>query len=313
MFESLGLSGQPFIGSDVGGFSGRTNAELLTRWYEVGFLTPLFRNHSELSSYDHEPWRFGKYYEDIIRRYIKLRYRILPYLYTTLEEAHRTGVPIFRPLLLNFQSDPNTLTIDDEFMVGDGLLAAPVTKADATSRLVYLPKGTWFDYWTGERYSGEQTIRASAPLETIPLFVLGGAILPMGPEMNWVGEKESTPITFQIYPDENGGASASIYQDDGVTPAYLQGLFRRTKVSYRETGSADEIDVSVVEGEYRPSETREYIFSFLRAVPLRAVSLDGKPLQAVAASGKGSGWFVADGSVMIRIADDGHDHSIRVH
>ena len=110
MFTSLGLSGEPFVGSDVGGFIGRGNGELLVRSYQVGFLAPFCRNHKVIDGYDQEPWRFGKYYEDIIRKYLKLRYELLPFLYTTLEEAHRTGVPPFRPLLLNYQND-RTLTI----------------------------------------------------------------------------------------------------------------------------------------------------------------------------------------------------------
>jgi len=310
MLQSLGLSGQPFVGADVGGFAGSTDAELLTRWYQVGFLTPLFRNHAELSSYDHEPWRFGKYYEDIIRKYIKLRYRLLPFLYTTLEEAHRTGVPMFRPLLLNFPSDPNTLTIDDEFMVGDDLLAAPVTRAGATGRLVYLPQGTWFDFWTGVPHAGEQTIPVSAPLETIPLFVRGGAMLPLGPEMNWVGEKESNPITFRICPDGNGRAAASLYEDDGITPAYLRAIFRRTNVSYRKTGAAGEIEVSVQGGGYR-LPARALAFSVRLAASPSAVSLDGKTLPAVGANGTGRGWFAHDGLATFRVPDDGGSHRIK--
>lgn len=194
MFQTAGLSGEPFVGADVGGFIGRTDAELLTRWYEVGFLTPFCRNHAQRDAYDHEPWRFGKYYEDIIRGYLKLRYRLLPFLYTALEEAHRTGVPMFRPLLLNYQSDSNTLAIDDEFMVGTDLLAAPIVRPAVTGRLVYLPEGTWIDYWTGKQFTGGRTIAVEAPLETVPLFVRGGAIIPMGPEMNYVGEKPATRL-----------------------------------------------------------------------------------------------------------------------
>jgi len=173
MFQTLGLSGEPFVGADAGGFMGRTNAELLTRWYQVAFLTPFCRNHADRTAYDHEPWRFGTYYEGIIRKYLKLRYRLLPFLYTVLEEAHRTGAPLFRPLLLNYQDDANALTIDDEFMVGDALLEAPILRPGETSRLVYLPAGTWYDYWTGQRYSGGGMIRVEAPLETVPLFVRG--------------------------------------------------------------------------------------------------------------------------------------------
>ncbi|MDQ5844165.1 MAG: DUF4968 domain-containing protein, partial [Acidobacteriota bacterium] len=147
MFTTLGLSGEPFVGSDVGGFIGRGNGELLVRAYQVSFLAPFCRNHKVIDGYDQEPWRFGKYYEDIIRKYLKLRYQLLPFLYTTLEEAHQTGVPLFRPLVLNYQDDPNTYNLDDEFMIGNDLLVAPIVKPDVTRRLVYLPKGTWYDYW----------------------------------------------------------------------------------------------------------------------------------------------------------------------
>jgi alpha-glucosidase len=247
MFETLGLSGEPFVGADAGGFIGRTDAELLTRWYEIAFLTPFCRNHAQRDAYDHEPWRFGTYYEDIIRKYLKLRYRFLPFLYTTLEEAHRTGVPMFRPLLLNYQNDSNTLDIDDEFMVGTDLLVAPILKPASTGRPVYLPQGIWFDYWTGRQLAGGRTIYAEAPLETVPLYVRGGAIIPMGPEMNYVGEKSTDPLTFEIYPDAQGNAEVSLYEDDGVSPAYRNGVERRTIVTYKST----EIDVSAPTGTFQ--------------------------------------------------------------
>jgi alpha-glucosidase len=151
MFTTLGLSGEPFVGSDVGGFIGRGNGELLVRAYQISFLAPFCRNHKVIDGYDQEPWRFGKYYEDIIRKYLKLRYQLLPFLYTALEEAHQTGAPVFRPLVLNYQNDPNTYNLDDEFMIGNDLLVAPVVKPDVTGRLVYLPGGVWYDYWTNKK------------------------------------------------------------------------------------------------------------------------------------------------------------------
>ncbi len=205
MLQSLGLSGEPFVGTDIGGFRGHTSGELLTRWYEVAFLVPLFRNHAENHSYDHEPWRFGDYYEGIIRKYLKLRYRLLPYLYTTLEEAHRTGVPFSGPALLNYQDDPNTLTIDDEFMVGDDLLAAPILQSGATRRLVYLPKGLWYDFWTGVPCTGGSTTEVAAPLDVVPLFVRGGSIIPSGPEMNYVGERTGGRVVSRFIRTKRGG------------------------------------------------------------------------------------------------------------
>jgi alpha-glucosidase len=313
MFQSLGLSGEPFVGSDVGGFMGRGSGELLTRSYQVSFLAPFFRNHKTIDGYDHEPWRFGSYYEGIIRKYLKLRYRMLPFLYTTLEEAHRTGVPVFRPLLLNYQSDDNTITIDDEFMIGTDLLVAPIVKADLTTRLVYLPAGTWYDYWTGAKRNGSTMIRVDAPLETVPMFVRGGSIIPMGPEMNFVGEKPVDPLTFYVYPDEKGNASTSLYEDDGVSPDYTKGVFRRTPVQL-STGANGRmtLKVSAPEGSFRPG-ARSFSFVIKTSVLPKAISLDGKVLQKTAAGATGDGWFSSDGDVVIRVADNGLAREIQVN
>lgn len=251
MFTSLGLSGEAFVGSDVGGFIGRGNGELLVRSYQIGFLAPFCRNHKG-DGYDQEPWRFGKYYEDIIRKYLKLRYQLLPFLYTTLEEAHRTGVPLFRPLLLNYQEDPDTYNIDDEFMIGTDLLVAPVMKPDVTSRLVYLPAGTWYDYWTNKRFDGPTTITVNTPLETVPMFVRGGAIIPTGPVMSYIGEKRFDPITFNVYPDKDGNASTSLYEDDGLSPAYRTGAFRRTQITVTRAGVGYAGRVSAPAGTFSP-------------------------------------------------------------
>jgi len=222
MFQSLGLSGQPFVGSDCGGFLGRSDGELLTRWYQVGFLSPFFRNHHAIDFYDQEPWRFGKRYEDIIRKYVQLRYRLMPYLYTVLSEAHQTGVPWFRPLILEYQHDYNVVNIDDEFLVGENLLVAPVVAAGVTARDVYLPKGEWYEFATGKKHQGAQWISASAPLDTVPMFVKAGSVIPMGPDMDYIGQKAET-VTYEIYPDKDGHASGRLYEDDGVSPDYLKG------------------------------------------------------------------------------------------
>jgi alpha-glucosidase len=256
MFTSLGLSGQPFVGSDVGGFIGRGNGELLVRSYQVSFLAPFCRNHKVIDGYDQEPWRFGKYYEDIIRKYLKLRYQLLPFLYTTLEEAHRTGVPLFRPLLLNYQNDASTYNIDDQFMIGEDLLVAPIMKPDVTRRLVYLPAGTWYDYWTNKKHTGGTMINVEAPLDTVPLFVRAGAMIPTMPARNYVGEQPSDPITFNIYPDDKGLASGKLYEDDGNSPAYKRGMFRRTSVSARRDGRAFVVSIDGTEGQYNPGRRK---------------------------------------------------------
>ena len=310
MFQTLGLSGEAFVGADIGGFIGRGNGELLTRAYQVGFLTPFCRNHKVIDGYDQEPWRFGNYYEDIIRKYLKLRYRLLPFLYTALEEAHRTGLPLFRPLLLNYQQDYNTLNLDDEFMIGEDLLVAPVLKPDVTSRMVYLPAGVWVDYWTGERYSGEQMIRAEAPLEVVPMFVRSGAIIPMGPEMNYVGEKRVDPLTFEIYADEKRGAATVLYEDDGTSPAYQRGVFRRTGVRVTQAGRSYQIALDAPVGSYQPG-ARSFLFRIKPGTIVRGVMLDGKELRLLKEGAAGNGWFNEAGTVAVRFADDGKAHRIQ--
>jgi alpha-glucosidase len=282
MFTTLGLSGEPFVGSDVGGFIGRANGELLVRAYQVSFLAPFCRNHKVIDGYDQEPWRFGKYYEDIIRKYLKLRYELLPFLYTTLEEAHRAGVPLFRPLVLNYQDDPNTYNLDDEFMIGDDLLVAPIVKPDVTRRLVYLPKGVWYDYWTNKKYEGGTMIAFGAPLETVPMFVRAGAIIPMGPAMKYVGEKPLDPITFHVYPDSTGSASTVLYEDDGVSPAYKQGNFRRTNVRARRAGQGYFISLSAPEGDYKPGPRKfAFVINAFGQKPQLLTMTDGGTAQAI--------------------------------
>jgi len=308
MFATLGLSGEPFVGGDVGGFIGRGSGEFLTRAYQISFLVPFCRNHKQIDGYDQEPWRFGKYYEDIIRKYLKLRYRLLPFLYTTLEEAHRTGVPLFRPLLLNYQNDESTYNLDDQFMVGTDLLVAPVLKPDLTERPVYLPEGTWYDYWTNKQYQGGTVVSAAAPLETVPLFVRAGAILPLGAEMNYVGEKTLEP-TFVIYPNAKGEAATTLYEDDGLSPAYVRGEFRRTSIQSASKGGHVEISVSAPEGTFRtPARTFTFVLP-TKLAPSR-VLVD----RQVVSRGERSGttWSRSGDVIELRVPDDGKAHNIVV-
>jgi alpha-glucosidase len=308
VFQTLGLSGEPFVGSDIGGFIGRGNGELLARSYQVGFLAPFCRNHKTIDGYDQEPWRFGKYYEDIIRKYLKLRYRLMPFLYTTLENAHRTGVPLFRPLVLNYQSDENTFNLDDQFIVGDDLLVAPIAKPDVTSRLVYLPEGKWYDYWTNKPLAGGSTIRADAPLDTVPMYVRGGSIIPLGPDMKFVGEKPLDPINFNIYPDERGAASAVLYEDDGESPGYSSGVFRRTAVAYGTAAGRATIRVAAPQGSYRVA-ARQFIFSVRTDQRPSRVTVDGRALSQGA---EGQGWNYKDGWLVVPVQDNGLERIVTI-
>jgi alpha-glucosidase len=220
-------------------------------------------------------------------------------------------VPLFRPLLLNYQSDYNTLTIDDQFMIGADLLVAPVVQPGLTSRRVYLPEGTWIDYWTGKMITGGSVISADAPLETVPMYVRAGAIIPMGPEMNYVGEKRFDPVTFSIYPDAKGEAATTLYEDDGESPAYKQGVFRRTNVSVSKSGNGFQVKVSAPEGSYNPG-ARNFVFVVKSAPGARLVSLDGKPLAMVKPEESKGGWYKTADGISVRIADNGKAHQIQI-
>jgi alpha-glucosidase len=301
MFASMGLSGQPFVGADTPGFIGRGDGELLVRAYQVSALAPFCRNHTAVDIYDHEPWRFGVPYENMVRSALELRYRLLPFLYTTLEEAHRTGLPLFRPLLLEFQDDYTALNLDDQFMVGSALLAAPVVRANERARDVYLPAGRWYDYWSGAAIDATGDLRrVDAPLERIPLFVRGGSIVPSTIAMNYTGEKPWDPLRFDVYPDAAGAAAGSLYEDDGASPAYLRGAFRRTTL----TLAGGRLTLAM-EGSHRPPPRRWEII-FHAAPAAGEVRLDGKPLAATDWSRD------AAGVLTVRFADDGRAHTLEL-
>lgn len=298
MFASMGLSGQPFVGADIPGFIGRADGELLARAYQVAAFAPFCRNHGAIDQYDHEPWRYGAPYEASVRGSLQLRYRLLPFLYTTLEEAHRTGVPLFRPLLLEFQDDESALNLDDQFMVGSALLVAPVLHAGERARDVYLPAGRWYDYWSGAAIDSPASLhRTEAPLDRMPLFVRGGSIVPSTIAMNHTGEKPWNPLRFDVYPDAAGRATGELYEDDGQSPAYLQGGFRRTTLSL-----AGDRMILGLDGGFRPPARDLEIVLHATGASSR-VLLDGKTLAPAAVTRDAA-------TLTLRFADDGSAHTI---
>jgi alpha-glucosidase len=273
MCLNLGLSGVALCGPDTGGFSGDCDGELLARWTQVGALTPFFRNHSALGTRSQEPWSFGEPYESICRRWIELRYELLPYLYTTAWQSAQSGLPMMRPLALAFPVDVRTYSLDDQFLLGDALLAAPVGRPGQTSRRVYLPGGLWYDFWTGEQQSG--TVTADAPLERMPLFVRAGSVLPMGPVLQHTGEWPPEAVRLQVYP---GDGESSLYEDDGHSLAYQSGDFQVTRFVCRAATESTLTVQREVEGAFAPAYERfEVIIHGLETAP-RQVSVDGRPV-----------------------------------
>ncbi|WP_411167613.1 glycoside hydrolase family 31 protein [Clostridium sp. MB05] len=232
MLMNLGLSGLSFCGTDVGGFGHDCTGELLSRWVQVGAFTPLFRNHAAMGTRDQEPWTFNKETEDINRKYIKLRYKLLPYLYDLMWKCENTGAPIIRPLLFNYQNDKNTYEINDEFLYGDSILVAPIVEQGMRQKLVYLPKGNkWIDFWTGEEHNGGKYIIKDAPLDTCPIFIKEASIIPMAIEQNYIGEKENNELILNIYLDNDiEEFKYTHHLDDGESFNYKEGIYNEYEI-----------------------------------------------------------------------------------
>lgn len=238
MVMNLGLSGHAISGPDIGGFKGEPSPELFGRWLQANALFPFCRVHSAKPNWQdpdaplgspQEPWAFGTEWERINRASIELRYRLLPYLYTVVEEATRTGVPPVRPLMLEYPHDPECERLDDQYLVGTDILVAPVLEEGAFARSVYLPDGGWYDFWTRERFEGGRRINVEAPLDRLPLFVRAGAAIPTQPIVQHTGECAAQPITWLAFLGER--AEGDLYEDDGDSMAYLNGAFSITHLS----------------------------------------------------------------------------------
>lgn len=221
---NLGLSGMAFVGTDVGGFGSDVTPELLIRWVQIGCFSPLFRNHSAKGTKAQEPWQFGEEVMNIYRKYVELRYRLLPYFYDAFYETEKKGMPVMRPLVLQYEKDKNTWNLNDEFLAGSSLLVSPVVEQGAEKKLVYLPEGTWYDYWTGEALSGSAYLIKDAPLDVCPVFVKGGAVIPNYPPQEYMGEKQVEELILDVY---EGNGSYMHYQEDGVSFAYENGVFNQ--------------------------------------------------------------------------------------
>jgi alpha-glucosidase (family GH31 glycosyl hydrolase) len=244
---NTGLTGIPYWGTDIGGFvpTKEFTAELYLRWFQFGAFCPLFRSHGRAwklrlpwgwNTGDPGPVEINNYngaaipdasqlhnpqVEEICRKYLNLRYRLMPYLYSAVREATVTGLPVMRALWLHYPDDPAAVLRSDQYLWGRDILVAPVVEQGATSRKVYLPKGDWYDYWTGERHKGGVEITRTVDLETTPLFVRAGAILPLDPVRQYTGEPTEEPMEVQVHPGANG--TFYLYEDDGRSFDYRRG------------------------------------------------------------------------------------------
>jgi alpha-glucosidase/alpha-D-xyloside xylohydrolase len=248
------LSGIPYWGTDIGGFipTDEYTGELYARWFQFAAFCPLFRSHGRDWRL-HLPWGWDTgaigypetkdYHPDpadirnpaiepICKKYLDLRYRLMPYLYSAVRETCETGLPIIRALWLHYPDDPTAVARGDEYLYGRDILVAPVVEKGATQRSVYLPRGNWYDFWTNERQAGGREIARSVDLATIPLYVRAGTIIPTGPLRQYTTEPVDETLTLTIYPGADG--NAFLYQDDGATFDFRSGAYTRIEVRWNE-------------------------------------------------------------------------------
>jgi len=226
------------------------------------------------------PWTFGDRAVENFRKYAKLRYRLLPYIYSQAYKATKTGLPMMRAMVLEFQDDPNTYSMEDQYMFGDAFLVAPVY-TPVNRRTVCLPEGTWFDYWTAKEYEGPITLKVQPPLEVLPLYIKGDSIIPMGPDMTYVGEKSFNPITLDVWLCSEG--ECTIYDDDQI-------------VQCRARRREDRVVVDVSASE------KTYIVKLNRTGTPASVKLNGVELprkaSAVELEASEHGWYFDPTSVV---------------
>jgi alpha-glucosidase len=305
----LGISGFAFVSSDIGGFVRMPSAELCARWLQVGVFYPFMRMHTEIATPDKEPWSFGWQFEAINKRAIELRYELLPYIYNVMQHASETGVPALRPLFLEFPDDEHAAATDDEFLFGSGLLVTPVLWEGVVERDVYLPAGDWFDYWTGRRYAGETTIHVPVTLDSIPMFVRGGAFIFRQPIVQNTGEMPGNPLHVLVAPAAE--SQSSLYEDDGESLQYRKGHFLKRRFHQVRKERSVTIEISAPEGSYRPAKRDLLLETWLDDKPKAvteqsAGAIEGETLPQLSAADLakvGKGWSDTDGLVTVKDND----------
>ncbi|HAT4300135.1 TPA: DUF4968 domain-containing protein [Clostridium perfringens] len=233
MNANLGISGFSFVGNDVSGFGLDSSEELFIRWMEMGPFIPIFRNHSNMYTRRQEPWAFGPRAEKIAKKSIELRYELLPYIYDLYYISHKEGLPIFRPMIMEYEKDMNLLNMREQFMLGENMIVAPVLYEGERSKTVYLPKGSWFNYFTMEKLQGGKWYKIPCELDEILVFVKEGAIIPTYNKKFRNVKERPNNILLKVFGENAKGFH---YNDDGHTMEYLEG-----KYTY--------MDIKVVDGK----------------------------------------------------------------
>jgi len=297
---NTGLSGIPYWGTDIGGFvpTKEFTAELYLRWFQFGAFCTLFRSHGRnwklrlpwgWNTGDAGPMEISNYggaaipdasqlhnpqVEIICRKYLELRYRLLPYLYSVVREGTKTGLPVMRALWLHYPDDPVAIAREDEYLWGRDILVAPVVEKEATSRKVYLPHGIWHDFWTGEQHEGGREISRGVDLETLPLYVRAGAVLVQGPVKQYVNEKVKQPLEITIYPGADG--TFLFYEDDGSSFLYRKGEWMGVQMEWHDAQRL--LRLHLADGS-RVLQPVPRVFEVKLGQSAHRVAFDGHPIE----------------------------------
>lgn len=233
--QRMCMSGMSFVGSDIGGFAEQPNGELFARWIQLGVFHPFCRVHSSGDHGDQEPWSFDSDITDIVRKFIELRYQLLPYLYTMFYRYSKRGTPMLQPLVHFDQEDQQTHFRTDEFIFGEQFLVCPIQEPNAQGRRMYIPKGNWYNYWNNEIVVGGKEQWVEADIDSIPLFVKEGAMIPKYPVQQYVGELELKELLIDVY-YKSGKESSKVYEDEQDGYDYKMGQYslRNFKLNGRE-------------------------------------------------------------------------------
>jgi alpha-glucosidase len=251
MCMGLSISGQPFVGTDIGGFIGMPSGELFSRWLESAVFTPLMRAHSAIDAPNKEPWVYGDTFETVNRKAIEMRYTFLPYIYTAFYQSSLTGVPMMRPLFFDYPGDQDAVSNGDEYLFGDAILVAPVVWEGATERGVHIPPGIWYDYYTDSMYTGPDFIHVSAPLDRLPIFVKAGSAIPTQQVVQYTDQAPIDTLTLNVYPTSTQVGSWE-YEDDGRSYGYQNNEYMRRWISVRGVSYGEHVTLGNPQGKYTP-------------------------------------------------------------
>ena len=278
MVNSLGITGMSLVGVDIGGFTGNPTPELMVRWNSLGVYTPMFRNHAAKGTKYREPWKWGKANEAIIRKDIEQRYKLMPYIYSSYYQSHKTGLPVARTLAINYTQDDSIYNekFQNQFLFGDAIMVAPV-ESTKLAEDVYLPKGDWYRLSSDVKFKGGKVAKSvPAPLTDLPVFVKAGAIIPMQNLVQSTNEKGDGILKVNIWYDSKGN-SFTYYEDDGSSYDYQNGVYYKRDINFDPSKSI--ICFTAVEGSFASKYTKIELVLHGFKGKYKTFDVNGQPLK----------------------------------